>query len=200
MEEQSIIQLDQTSHAEMDEDTLQALFAKTSYLLREARKALLQRYAVDSEADLLARIRDGGLDAHPAYEHYLGALILEQNRQQVRAELAAHMGQGAEAELPAISIHLQFRELLEKHYSARLAEPVRMAQDALLLSFDNGLMMEVRYYSRQEYSIIWCWGDAERRLDTAPGTPAAPAGACWPHFSSVLDALLADPLTPHATH
>lgn len=187
----------------MDEDALRALFARTSYQLREARKSLLRRYEVDSEEALLERITSGAVDTHPAYEHYLSARIVEQTRDQVRAELAAHIAAGAQAELPALSAHLNFKNQLEALYAARLAEPVRMAQDALLLSFDTGLLLEVRYFSRREHSIIWCWGDAERRLDTAPGTPAtvpdagiraAAGGDPWRHFASVLDSLLADPL------
>lgn len=185
----------------MDEDALQTLFAKTSYQLRESRKSLLQRYEVDSEEALLERIVSGAVDTHPAYEHYLSARIIEQTRDQVRAELAAHIAAGAQAELPTLSAHLNFKNQLEALYAARLAEPVRMAQDALLLSFDNGLLLEVRYFSRQEHSIIWCWGEAERRLDTAPGTPAAAAavaatadGDPWQHFAAVLESLLADPL------
>ncbi|WGG49984.1 hypothetical protein [Rugamonas sp. DEMB1] len=202
-----ITKLDQTAPVAldevMDEDALQTLFAKTSYQLRESRKSLLQRYEVDSEEALLERIVGGAIDTHPAYEHYLSARIIEQTRDQVRAELAAHIAAGAQAELPALSAHLNFKNQLESLYAARLAEPVRMAQDALLLSFDNGLLLEVRYFSRQEHSIIWCWGEAERRLDTAPGTPAGAAAAAvaatadgdpWQHFAAVLESLLADPL------
>lgn len=196
MEPDSTEFLDQSRAATLDTETLQALFAKTSYQLRESRKAVLQRYAVDSEAALLERIRQGELDPHPAYEHYLSALIIEQNRAQIRAEMAAHMAQ--DADLPLISVHLLFRDKLETHYASRLAEPVRMAQDALLLSFDTGLMLEVRYCNRREYSIMWCLGELERRLDTVAWSGAGAGGAtgddCWLHFSCLLEQLLDDPL------
>ena len=196
MEPDSTEFLDQSRAATLDTETLQALFAKTSYQLRESRKAVLQRYAVDSEAALLERIRQGELAPHPAYEHYLSALIIEQNRAQIRAEMAAHLVPGAD--LPLISVHLLFRDKLETHYAARLAEPVRMAQDALLLSFDTGLMLEVRYCNRREYSIMWCLGELERRLDTAAWSGAGAGGVttddCWLHFSCLLEQLLDDPL------
>jgi hypothetical protein len=196
MEPDSTEFLDQSLAATLDTETLQALFAKTSYQLRESRKALLQRYAADSEAALLERIWQGDVEPHPAYEHYLSALIIEQNREQIRAEMAAHMAQAAD--LPLISVHLLIRDKLENHYAARLAEPVRMAQDALLLSFDTGLMLEVRYFSRREYSIMWCLGELEGRLDTGPISGAgAGDGAgddCWLHFSRLLEQLLDDPL------
>ncbi|HWW69471.1 MAG TPA: hypothetical protein VN089_06005, partial [Duganella sp.] len=83
----------------MDEDALRTLFAKTSYQLRESRKSLLRRYEVDSEEALLERIVGGAVETHPAYEHYLSARIIEQTRDQVRAELAAHIAAGAQAEL-----------------------------------------------------------------------------------------------------
>lgn len=195
MEPDSTEFLDQSlAAATLDTETLQALFAKTSYQLRESRKALLQRYAAGSEAALLELIRQGEVAPHPAYEHYLSALIIEQNREQIRAEMAAHMAQ--DADLPLISVHLLLRDKLENYYAARLAEPVRMAQDALLLSFDTGLMLEVRYFSRREYSIMWCLGELEGRLDTAPqsGAGAGDGDDCWLHFSRLLEQLLDDPL------
>lgn len=194
MSEETREALDQTAPAEQDTEMLQSLFARTSYQLRESRKALLARHGVDDEAGLLELIRRQGVAPHPAYEDYLSALLLEQTRQQIRAELAAHLEQRDE---PApVSLHLLLKDQLETHYGARLAEPVRLAQDALALSFDSGLMLEVRYFSREQYSIKWCWGAAERRIDTAPladWTPHA-GGDCWTHFSGLLELLLEDPL------
>ena len=194
MEEVSIQLLDQSPNPDMDDVAVQSLFAQTSYRLREARKAVLRRHGVDDEAALLARIAQGEVAPHPAYEDYLSALIIGQNQAQIRAELSAHMAGAPEPD--PISVHLLLRDGLERHYAARLAEPVRLAQDALLLSFDTGLMLEVRYFSRQEYSIMWCWGEAERRIDTAPqaGHVTCSGIDCWQHFSGLLDLLLEDPL------
>jgi hypothetical protein len=91
-----------------------------------------------------------------------------------------------------------------------------LAQDALLLSFDTGLMMEVRYFSTEEYSINWRWGEAELRIDTAPPMHAQnasyshhlhsvetlvladnitqPGRDSWLNFSGLLNTLLQDPL------
>jgi hypothetical protein len=198
-----------------DPESTQKLYAKTNYVLRESRKALLKRYEVEDEAALLEKIRSGQVREHPAYDHYLSALILEQTRQCVRADMLAQLGDSsAEAQAP-VSVHFLLKEKLEAQYAHCLAEPVRMAQDALLLSFDCGLLMEVRYFSADEYSLNWSWGDAELRIDTAPTHPECPTfphhlhgddGTVrtdpvtlpgtdwWASFSRLLDVLLVNPL------
>lgn len=199
----------------MDPTVMQALYAKTLYRLREARKSMLNQYGVAEEPQLLTKIRDGEVGEHPAYEHYLSALIMEQGRLQLREELLVRFGGKAVEAAPAISVHLLLQEQLEDRYGSRMSEPVRLAQDALLLSFDTGLMMEVRYFSGEEFSIHWSWGEAELRLDTAPvhaevpGSPwhvhrddgaiaACPAGVRdadpWRALARLLDILLVDPL------
>lgn len=199
----------------MDPNAMQALYAKALYRLRESRKALLKQYDAADEAQLLDRIRAGEVAEHPAYEHYLSALVLEQGRMQLREELLERFGGKPAAEVPAISMHLMLKERIEEAYASRLSEPVRLAQDALLMSFDTGLMMEVRFFSSEAFSVHWMWGEAELRMDTAPvrdgmagfpchlhrddGTVVAdPVGVRdadpWRAFSRLLDALLADPL------
>lgn len=198
-----------------DTENLQNLYAQTSYRLRESRKEILKQHQVGCEADLLEKIRNGKLQEHPTYEHYLSALILEQSRMQIRAELLAHLGSDDSGEAPAISRHLILKDHIESAYAERLTEPVRLAQDALLLSFDTGLMMEVRYFSDEEYSINWRWGEAGLRIDTAPlhaenswslhhlhnaeslimaDCITQPGRDCCLNFSGLLDILLQNPL------
>ena len=207
--------MDPIMTASMSAEALQALFAETNYRLRESRKAVLQRYAVGSEAELLTKIEQASVAEHPAYELYLSALILEQTRQQIRAEMVAQLAYRAEAAVPSISVHWGLKVELQTHYASRLVEPVRLAQDALMLSFDTGLSVEVRYFSPLEYSIMWNWGEAEMRIDTAPTHPGcttfphhlhradgslaadnvtSPGTDCWPNLSRLLDLLLQDPL------
>ncbi|MDQ9172230.1 hypothetical protein Q8A64_17600 [Oxalobacteraceae bacterium R-40] len=198
-----------------DLDALHMLYARTLHTLREARKALLHRNDVTDEEQLLARIRRREVAEHPAYEQYLGARIIEQTRMQLRADLLAQSKAESQS-AGTVAIHLAFQHLLEAHYGNRLAEPVRMAQDALLLSFDTGLMMEVRFYSTEEYCLRWSWGEAKLCIDTAPvhpGIHSAPAhlhcddgsivawhmasatpDGCWENFSALLERLLKDPL------
>lgn len=201
-----------------DPETLQALYARTMFALRESRKHLLKQYGLDSEDALLQRIRSGELAEHPAYEHYLSARITTQVRDAVRAQAAAELAGAvfdAGADDAPACVHLMLQDLVGEHYGERLSEPPRLAQDALLLSFDTGLMLEARYFSRDEYSIAWSWGDAELRVDTAPvhalcasfpnhlhdaGGAVRPDSVtrtgndCWLNFSRLLDRLLDDPL------
>jgi hypothetical protein len=157
-------------------DELEILYAKTLYALRESRKTMLGQYGVDDEAALLDQIRSGELAEHPAYEHYLGALIIGQTRMHVRAQAVQQLlgGEaGAKAEAKAgieaeTSLHLMLRDRIGEHYAHRLSEPVRLAQDALLVSFDSGVTVELRYYSAHKYSVGWRWGDATLRIDSAP--------------------------------
>lgn len=204
-----------TQDNEADLQGMEALYAKTLYALRETRKTLLKQYGVADENTLLEKIRGGELGEHPAYDHYLSILIVEQTRMQLRADIAAHLGNPLKEDLSEPSVHLLLKDQLETHYAERLSEPVRMAQDALLLSFDSGLMMEVRYAGPTEYALRWSWGDAEFCIDTAPvhgecgtspnhlhrddGTVAAdhltsPGAECWTNFSRLLESLLHDPL------
>jgi hypothetical protein len=207
--------MDHKTTADISPEALQALFSETNYQLRESRKAVLQRYAVGSEAEMLTKIRQGSIAEHPAYELYLSALILEQTRMQIRAEMLAQLAHAPEAEIPCISVHWGLKEKLQSHYVSRLAEPVELAQDALMLSFDTGLRVEARYFSAQEYSIMWRWRGAELRIDTAPIHPdhktfprhlhsadgmVGPDAAtsqdsdCWLNLSGLLNLLLQDPL------
>lgn len=196
-------------------EAMNALYAQTIFALRESRKHLLKRYAVETEAALLEQIRAGALAVHPAYEHYLSALIVEQTRMVVRAQASEYLGGTAAPDHAPVSVHLMLKENIEEHYASRLAEPVRLAQDALLLSFDSGLMVEARYFNKDEYSIGWSWGEAELRIDTAPvhvneasfphhvhdcggalraDPVSCPGSDCWINFSCLIDRLLVDPL------
>lgn len=198
-----------------DSDTLQYLYAKTLYALRESRKVMLKQYDLASEAELLAQIAAGAIAPHPAYEHYLGALIIEQTRNQVRAQAAQELAGATMQEGAESSVHLMLQQKIEEHYADRLGAPVQLAQDALLLFFDTGLTVEVRYFSCDEYSIGWAWGDAEMRIDTAPthdacatfphhlhddaaqlraDTTTSPGTPCWSNFNHLIDVLLVDPL------
>lgn len=197
----------------MSTESLMDMYAKTVYLLRESRKKVLRLYAVDNESELLEQIKSGQVSEHPAYEYYLSALILEQTRAQMRGEMMEQFDNASA--MPDVCVHLIFKEKLEQHYANRMVEPVRLAQDAMMLSFDTGLMMEIRQVSNDAFSLIWNWDEAELRMDTAPvhmhgatypshihdkdgvvrASPIACAGMdAWHNFSSMLDILLIDPL------
>jgi hypothetical protein len=65
--------------------------SRLAFELREDAARLLAPYGVDDPAALLERIRAGALAEQPAYDDYLGARILADAREAVRAELAAVM-------------------------------------------------------------------------------------------------------------
>jgi hypothetical protein len=168
--------------------------------LRENRAALLQPYQVADDAELLARIKAGQLPEHPSYEHYLSARILTNTRESLRAELAAHLEQVAgkpasrEAAVPSESVHhIELQEQLVSHYGERLDGAPQLLQDALALCFDNGLVVELRVASADEYAIHWLWGDAELSIDTAPLHPDV--GSFPSHFHDLDGRIRPDPLT-----
>ena len=114
-----------------------------------------------------------------------------------------------------MSLHLELKEQIEAAYGAQLPAGVRIKQDALLLEFDSGLVMELRFASADEYALAWLWREAELRIDTAPlhlglsthphhlhdeeGLVRAdpltmPGAAPWDNVRKLIDAVLLDPL------
>ena len=112
-------------------------------------------------------------------------------------------------------LNIAIKDAVEQHFASHLAQPPEMHQDALLLSLDNGVSLELRFASPEEYAIAWRWGDAELRIDTAPlhrdlesfpnhlhnadgilraDTLTRPGTDPWGNVKAVLDAVLADPL------
>jgi len=207
--------MDTQTNDSMDADTLQALYAKTIYTLRESGKELLKQHGVDSAPALLEKICSGELSEHPAYENYLRARIIDQMRMEVRTQASEQLYGKAISDHSPSGVHLLLKNRIEEWYAQRLAEPVRLAQDALLLSLDNGLLIEARYFNNDEYSVAWSWGDVEMRIDTAPvhlnmatfphhlhgddsrvavDSVSCARDDCWRNFSRLIDMLLVNPL------
>lgn len=114
-----------------------------------------------------------------------------------------------------MTMHLELKQRIEERYRDALAGPLELKQDALLVHLRNGVSAELRFASRDEYSIAWRWGDAELRIDTAPlhaqlatfpnhlhdadgrlrsDALTRPRGEPCDNACAVIDALLADPL------
>jgi hypothetical protein len=167
--------------------------SRLAFELREHRKALLQPYGVDDEAALLARLVAGELEGPAAYDHYLAARVLEATRLTVRQQMGAP---DVQDELPVLQ-HLLIREALERAFGARWGAPTELCQDALNLTLDNGVQIEMRVLDLDALAITWRWGDAQMRLDTAPRPQApSPSGR---HFIDAMGELRADPLAPADT-
>jgi hypothetical protein len=114
-------------------------------------------------------------------------------------------------------LHLELSETIGQHYADAGLESIQTLQDALLLTLENGVDMEIRYPSAEEYAIAWRWGEAELRIDTAPSHPdlatvpnhlhrddgsvvadplTHPGAEPWVNLRAVIDAVLKAPLLP----
>ncbi|MEW5942586.1 MAG: DUF6516 family protein [Pseudomonadota bacterium] len=67
-----------------------------------------------------------------------------------------------------MNLHLELKDKIEAHYAGQLSGDAVLKQDALLVTFDDGVQLELRYPNPDEYSIAWLWGSALMRVDTAP--------------------------------
>ena len=111
-------------------------------------------------------------------------------------------------------LHIALKEAIDVKFAEAMAEPTEHCQDALLVRLHNGVVIELRIASAEEYSINWRYGDAELRIDTAPLHPhlstypnhlhgedqlqpdpiTHPGRAPWDNVSDVITALIGDPL------
>ncbi len=66
-----------------------------------------------------------------------------------------------------MNIHLDLEEKIKHHYEDRL-EKMELKQNALIVNFDNGLTVDLRYLNLHEYFIAWYLGDKHWQVDTAP--------------------------------
>ena len=187
--------------------------AKLLIELRESRMTLLARYAVASEEDLFERLHAGKLPEHTAYEDYLGARIITSTRAAIRSQLRDYMLQINPAGV-SMNVHAQLSDAVITRYGERLECTPQQSFDALMLRFDTGLGVELRFASADEYSIYWQWQDTEWRIDTAPlhthlssfpnhvhaadggvrpDLLTAPGRPPWENLRVVLDAILENP-------
>lgn len=116
-----------------------------------------------------------------------------------------------------MNLHLELKDKIEAHYAGQLYGEAVLKQDALLVTFDDGLQVELRYPDPEEYSIAWLWGSALMRVDTAPTHPGIgtfpnhfhdldgnvredrltrPGAEPWGNVRSLLDAVRQDPCLP----
>lgn len=90
-------------------------------------------------------------------------------------------------------LHPDLKDALEARCPTALAQPAQLCRDALLLHLVNGVALELRFASANEYAIAWRWGDAQWRIDTAPLHPQL---ATFPnHLHDSEGGVQADPLT-----
>lgn len=114
-----------------------------------------------------------------------------------------------------MTLHATLADEIVSRFGDRLDGAPRLGQDALTLQFQNGLVLQARFASPEEYSIQWRFGEAEQRIDTAPLHPelasfphhrhgadgavrpddlTQPGRAPLENLSAVIGAILSDPL------
>lgn len=54
--------------------------------IKSHKRALLDQYGVDRVEELMKKIKKGEIDEHPAYDHYLAILALDNELQPLREE------------------------------------------------------------------------------------------------------------------
>lgn len=92
-----------------------------------------------------------------------------------------------------MTLHAALADEIVSRFGEHLDGAPRLGQDALTLQFQNGLVLQARFASAEEYSIQWRLGEAESRIDTAPLHPEL---ASFPHHRHGADGMvLADDLT-----
>lgn len=70
-----------------------------------------------------------------------------------------------------MTLHATLADEIVSHFGEHLDGAPQLGQDALTLHFQNGLVLQARFASAEEYSIQWRFGEAELRIDTAPLHP-----------------------------
>lgn len=114
-----------------------------------------------------------------------------------------------------MTLHATLVDGIVSRFGEQLDGAPQIGQDALTLHFQNGLVLQARFASPEEYSIQWRFGDTEHRIDTAPLHPelstfphhvhdsqgktypdplTIPGRSPWDNLQAVLDVILKNPL------
>ncbi len=114
-----------------------------------------------------------------------------------------------------MTLHSEIANEIIDHYGERLADTPKQNYDALTVSLTNGVTLEIRIASTEEYSFQWKLDKEEFRIDTAPlhsnlstfpnhlhhssgelqSDPfTIPGNHPWQNVKRVLDAVLENPL------
>jgi len=112
-----------------------------------------------------------------------------------------------------MNINLDLEEKIKHYYKGKI-ENIELKQNALIVNFDNGLIVDLRYLNRHEYFISWHSGDKHWQVDTAPlhkelrtfpnhmhddkgaiveDPLTHPGASAWDNMHCLLDAILKSP-------
>lgn len=113
-----------------------------------------------------------------------------------------------------MSLHAELADEMITRYGERLVRAPALTHDALTLELDNGVRVQARFASPEEYAIAWEAGEETWRIDTAPlhsglstfpnhlhvaaGAPRSdpltrPGDPPFANLSAVIEAVLDDP-------
>ena len=92
-----------------------------------------------------------------------------------------------------MTLLIELKEAVDASLLASLEEPATLCRNALILTLNNGVVMEVRFASSAEYAFTWHYGDVELRIDTAP--VGHPVETSPNHLHDAEGAVRADPVT-----
>lgn len=67
-----------------------------------------------------------------------------------------------------MSLHFALGSAIEDSFGDRLSTPPEMLQDALVVRFENGIVLTIRYARGDAYSLRWTLNGSEFGIDTAP--------------------------------
>ncbi len=67
-----------------------------------------------------------------------------------------------------MTLLIELKDAIDASLLPHLEEPATLCRDALILRLNNGVVMELRFASADEYALTWRYGDVELRIDTAP--------------------------------
>jgi len=92
-----------------------------------------------------------------------------------------------------MTLHTEIANKIIDHYGESLIDSPKQNHDALTVSLSNGVVLEIRMASADEYSFLWKTEEKEFRIDTAPLHPDISTFPNHLHHSS--GELRPDPLT-----
>ena len=113
-----------------------------------------------------------------------------------------------------MTLHVTLADEIISRFGGHLDGAPELGHDAVTFRFQNGLVLQARFASPEEYSLHWQFEEGEWRIDTAPlhpglasfprhlhrpdGTVRAdpfthPGRSPQENLAAVLSALLADP-------
>ena len=153
---------------------------RLSFELKDNLAKLLSPYGFNASLPLKQQIIAGQISAHPAWEHYLSAAIIEQSLSSIRDALKHYLlalnsaTQTPNSPTPpyeranAWNLLHSFLEPLVDQFGEHMREDVAVYQDALAVRFFDGTDVLLRYSDTHDFSFEWQTNNSVHYLDNIP--------------------------------